>query len=319
MAAAFFGAGLLRRGELFLLDAEAARDDFARDDDFFRATGLREVAFFFAEAFREAPARAARFAVFFLPLPVLLLEALRADFFLATLILLIVLGSGPFVSRFPFPVSRPAGKADHTIPNMSNRDGERVRITPLPSGVRVEIRPLVRRRRDRIRLLLVASLLVAAAFFGGARLASAWESTLRKGDASELPLPVLALLSLAVGVSTPLALVGLAALAFAEETVEVESDEIVIRTQAFERTTVRRIRREDLECWRETLLPLPPWWTWAVERLAARSGGHLTPIAGMAGPREKRRIARALARATGKPLVKDFGRRAAEFSGGSVC
>lgn len=165
----------------------------------------------------------------------------------------------------------------------------------------------------------MAALLVAAAFFGGARLASAWESTLRKGDASELPLPVLALLSVAVGVSTPLALVGLAALAFAEETVEVESDEIVIRTQAFERTTVRRIRREDLECWRETFLPLPPWWTWAVGRLAARSGGHLTPIAGMAGPREKRRIGHALARATGKPLVKDFGRRAAEFSGGSVC
>ena len=202
---------------------------------------------------------------------------------------------------------------------MSNRDGERVRITPLPSGVRVEIRPLVRRRRDRIRLLLVAALLVAAAFFGGARLASAWEATLRKGDSSELPLPVLALLSVAVGVSTPLALVGLAALAFAEETVEVESEEIVIRTQAFERTTVRRIRREELECWRETLLPLPPWWTWAVERLAARSGGRLTPIAGMAGPREKRRIARALARATGKPLVKDFRRQAAEFSKGSVC
>lgn len=202
---------------------------------------------------------------------------------------------------------------------MSNRDGERVRITPLPSGVRVEIRPLVRRRRDRVRLLLVAAVLVAAAFFGGARLASAWEATLKKGDSSELPLPVLALLSVAVGVSTPLALVGLAALAFAEETVDVESDEIVIRTQAFERTTVRRIRREELECWRETLLPLPPWWTWAVERLAARSGGHLTPIAGMAGPREKRRIARALARATGKPVVRDFGRRPAEFSEGPVC
>lgn len=193
---------------------------------------------------------------------------------------------------------------------MSNRDGDRVRITPLPSGLLVEIRPLVRRRRDRVRLLLVACLLVAAAFFGGARLASAWESGLRKGDFSDLPFPILAGLSLAIGVSTPLALLGLAALAFAEETVEVEKEAVVIRTAAFERTRVRRIPRAELECWRETFLPLPPWWTWAVERLAARSGGRLTPIAGMAGPREKRRIGRALARATGVPLVKDFGRAA---------
>jgi len=191
---------------------------------------------------------------------------------------------------------------------VSNRDGDRVRITPLPTGLLVEIQPLVRRRRDRLRLLAVAGLLVAAAFFGGARLASAWEAGLKKGDFSDLPLPLLAALSFAVGVSTPLALIGLAALAFAEETVAVETDEIVIRTAAFEGTRERRIPRRELECWRETFLPLPPWWTWAVERLAARSGGRLTPIAGMAGPREKRRIGRALARATGVPLVNDFGR-----------
>jgi hypothetical protein len=202
---------------------------------------------------------------------------------------------------------------------MSNRDGDRVCITPLPSGLRVEIRPLVRRRRDRIRLLLVACLLVAAAFFGGARLAGAWESGLKKGDFSDLPLPILAALSLAIGVSTPLTLLGLAALAFAEETVEVDKESVIIRTAAFERTRVLTIPRSELECWRETLLPLPPWWTWAVERLAARSGGRLIPIAGMAGHREKRRIGRALARATGVPLVKDFGRLAPveepEYSG----
>jgi hypothetical protein len=33
------------------------------------------------------------------------------------------------------------------------------------------------------------------------------------------------------------------------------------------------------------------------------------PLAGAAGPKEKRRIGLALARATGKPLVGDFGRR----------
>lgn len=197
---------------------------------------------------------------------------------------------------------------------MSNRDGERVRITPLPSGLLVEIRPLVRRRRDRLRLLLVAGLLLVAAFLGGARLASAWEAGLRKGDFSDLPLPILAGLTIAIGISTPLTMLGLAALAFAEETIEVDGNEIVIRTAAFEKTRVYRIPRAELECWRQTLLPLPPWWTWAVERLAARSGGRLTPIAGMAGPREKRRIGLALARATGVPLVRDFGRPVPEFS-----
>lgn len=193
---------------------------------------------------------------------------------------------------------------------MANRDGERVVILPLSSGLRIEIRPLVRRRKDRLRLIAVAAALLGAAFFGGARLAGAWEAGLRKGDFADLPLPVLAALTVAVCLSTPLALLGLSALAFAEETVEVGPDEIVISTAAFERTTVRRIPRADLECWRETFLPLPPWWTWAVERLAARARGRMLPLAGMAGPREKKRIASALALATGKPVVRDFGRGA---------
>jgi hypothetical protein len=111
-----------------------------------------------------------------------------------------------------------------------------------------------------------------------------------------------------VGLSTPLVLLGLAALAFAEETIEVGPGEIVIRTSAFEGTSVRRVDRAALECWRETLLPLRPWWTWAVARLAARTAGRMHPIAAMAGPREKRRIGEALSKATGKPFVDDFGR-----------
>ena len=156
---------------------------------------------------------------------------------------------------------------------------------------------------------MVCTSLVGAAFFGGARLASAWETGLRRGDFSDLPLPILAALTAAVGLATPFALLGLAALAFAEESVEIDAEEIVIRTSAFERVAVRRIARADLECWRETFLPLPPWWTWAVERLAARASGRLLPLAGMAGPAEKRRIGAALARATGKPLVRDWGRK----------
>ncbi|MEO8431457.1 MAG: hypothetical protein ABI592_08110 [Acidobacteriota bacterium] len=192
---------------------------------------------------------------------------------------------------------------------MANRDGERVRITASPGGLRIEIGALIGSRRERIRLLLAGSVLVAAALFGGARLARAWETGLRRGDFSDLPLPVLSALTAAVGLATPFALLGLAALAFAEESVDVGADEIVIRTSAFERVTVRRFSRADLECWRETFLPLPPWWTWAVRRLAARASGRLFPLAGMAGPAEKRRIGAALARATGKPLVGDRGRR----------
>ena len=55
-------------------------------------------------------------------------------------------------------------------------------------------------------------------------------------------------------------------------------------------------------------MPLSPWWSWSVKRLAARSHGRLLPIAGGAGPKEKRAIGVALARATGRPLIADFGR-----------
>jgi hypothetical protein len=188
-------------------------------------------------------------------------------------------------------------------------DEGRVVVSSGPGGWKLEIRPLVRTRKGRWRLALVAAILLASALFGETRLAQAWETGLRKGDFGDLPLPLLAALTLAVGVFAPLAVVGLAGLAFAEETIEVGPDAVTISTTAFERTRVRRIPLAELECWRETLLPLPPWWTWAVERLAARWQGRLEPIAGAAGPKEKRRIARMLARATGKPLVGDFGRR----------
>jgi hypothetical protein len=183
----------------------------------------------------------------------------------------------------------------------------RVSIAYHPSGVRIEIRPLVRNTGTRRQLLALAAVILLAALFGGARLGSSWEAGLRKGDFSDLPLPVLIALSLSIGVSTPLALLGLSALAFGEETIEVDSEAITIRTTAFEHTRAQIVRREDLECWRQTFFPLPPWWTWSVQRLAARAGGRLHPLAGAASPKEKRAIGLALARATQKPLVADFG------------
>ncbi len=183
-----------------------------------------------------------------------------------------------------------------------------MRIIAGPGSLKVEIRPLVRTRRGRIRLAAIAVAVLGAALFGSARLGQLWETALKRGEFADLSLPVLIALSLAVGVSTPLALVGLAALAFAEETVEVGPETITIQRTAFERTRVRRIARADLECWRQTYLPLPPWWTWAVVRLAARSKGRLEPVAGAASLKEKRLIGQVLSQATGRPLVDDFGR-----------
>jgi hypothetical protein len=188
-------------------------------------------------------------------------------------------------------------------------DASRVSIAFRPGGVLVEVRPLLRNARARRRLLAAAGIILAAALFGGARLGAVWEAGLRKGEFSDLSLPVLIALSLSVGVSAPLALLGLTALAFGEETIEVIGGAIQIRTTAFEQTRARTILLEDLHCWRETLWPLPPWWTWSVRRLAARAKGRLHPVAGAASPKEKRLIGLALARATGKPLIGDFGRR----------
>jgi hypothetical protein len=135
-----------------------------------------------------------------------------------------------------------------------------------------------------------------------------WETGLRRGAFEDLPLAVLVPLSLAVGVSTPIALAGLAAFAFAEERIEVTAESISIATTAFEATKRRVLPRRSLTAWVETYRPLPPWWTWAFRRLAARVDGRLVPLAGAALHREKRDVAVALSRATGAPLVDGAGR-----------
>jgi hypothetical protein len=186
--------------------------------------------------------------------------------------------------------------------------GPRVLIVPRPGGLTIDVRPLVRSRAWRRRLAAGAVVVIAASLFGMARLVPLWEASLRRGTFSDLPLPLLVFLSLAVGITTPLTLVGLAALAFVEERIEVGPATVVISTTAFEKTRVLSLTLAELDCWRETYVPLSPWWSWSVKRLAARSAGRVFPIAGGAGPKEKRAIGLALARATGRPLVADFGR-----------
>ena len=192
---------------------------------------------------------------------------------------------------------------------MARAGEERVSIAARPGGLEIRIQPLVRERSWRVRMSVVGIAVAAAALVGSIRLGQAWDAGLRKGDFADLPLFALVLLTAAVLISAPLALVGLAALAFAEERIEVDPEEVRIATTAFEKTRTTTIPRGELELWRETRWPLSPWWTWAVTRLAARSGGRLHPCAAAAGPKEKRRIGQALAAATGKPLVGDFGRR----------
>ncbi|HJW14414.1 MAG TPA: hypothetical protein VJ776_06945 [Thermoanaerobaculia bacterium] len=191
---------------------------------------------------------------------------------------------------------------------MSNRDEGRVRIRARPEGLTVEIRPLARTTGGRAGLAGASALVLGAALYGASHLADVWEAGLRTGQFSDLPFPLLLGLTLAIAVSTPLAFIGLAALAFAEETIVVGPEAIVIETAAFEKKRVRRISLTEVRCWRETYLPLAPWWTWAVKRLAARTGARFEPVAGAAGPKDKRSIGLALARATGKPLLDDFGR-----------
>ncbi len=173
----------------------------------------------------------------------------------------------------------------------------------------VEISPLVRARGWRLRIVGIGAAVAVAALLGCSRLFEAWESGLKRSDFADLPLPLLIALTLALLVSTPLAFLGLAALAFGEESIEVDAREVVVKTTAFERTRVARIPRDELTCWRETIRPLPPWWTWTVRRLAAESGGKLYPVAGGAGPLEKRTIGEALAAATGLPLIGVRGKR----------
>lgn len=296
MGAADFFAGFF---------AAAFAGFFAAAFTAFLAAGFR------ADVFRAAPARPAGFfEVFF---------ARGAGFFAAAFALLRAPPRAAFFAGFFFFFAtldssscRPCRRSDHTIASVSNRDEGRVRILASSAGLRIEILPLARTRGGRARLAAVAGIVLAATLYGAAHLGEAWETGLRRGEFSDLPLGILLALTVAIAVSTPLAFIGLSALAFSEEIIAVGSETVTIETAAFEKTRVRRIRLGELESWRETYLPLPPWWTWAVKRLAARVGDSLEPLAGAAGPKDKRLIGIALARATGKPLLDDWGRRVAE-------
>ena len=265
-----------------------------------RAAGLRATAFFAA----LAGAFFAGFRAFW-------------DFFVVFLAFFEVFVAVFFFFATPCLLLAPTSPGDpnHTIGELEIGKGPRIAITPRAGGLTVTIPPLVQDRGWRRRLAAIALAVAATALLGAWRLGLAWDSGMRRGDFGDLPMPVLVFLSLAVLVSAPLALVGLAALAFAEERIDVAPEGVTIRTTAFEKTRTAVIAADEPDGWRETYWPLSPWWTWAVKRLAARSRGRLYPIAGAASPAEKRAIGLALAAATGKPLVGDRGRPIREAGG----
>ena len=115
------------------------------------------------------------------------------------------------------------GDPNHTIGELEIGKGPRIAITPRAGGLTVTIPPLVQDRGWRRRMAAIALAVAATALLGACRLGLAWDSGMRRGDFGDLPLPVLVFLSLAVLVSAPLALVGLAALAFAEERIDVDA------------------------------------------------------------------------------------------------
>jgi hypothetical protein len=276
----------------------------------FRAAGRRAA---FLALGREAAALRAAFRTLlrtgFLPA---FFTAARWTLFVALLLACFVLATTPSLGRLE------AAEPDHTIASLSKGASPRVVVQPSAGGISIEIRPLVRTRAARWRIGFLAAAVLAAALTGGARLARVWETSLRRGAFEELPAAALLAMTLAVGVSTPLALAGLAALAFAEERIEVTAEQVSILSTAFERTRVEVIPREDLDAWVETYRPLPPWWTWAFRRLAARAGPRLVPIAGAAGHAEKRAIGLALARATGRTLFGVSGRPVTESGAAKI-
>jgi hypothetical protein len=287
-------AGAFRAGFFAGVFADFAAAFFAgRFPAFFRA-GFRAADFF------AAPARPLLFVVFLAAVFRTLARAPRRAAFFAVFFF--------FFATFDSSSKPGLPEADHTIAPVSNRDDGRVVIRAGSVGLRIEIRPLARTGGGRLRLATAAAVVLGAALYGGAHLSQAWESGLRKGSYDDVPLALLVAMTLAVAVATPLSFVGLSALAFAEETIAVGPDAVTIETATFEKIRLRSIPLSELRCWRETYLPLPPWWTWALKRLAARLDDRYEPLAGAAGPRDKRLIAMALVKATGKPLVDDWGR-----------
>lgn len=152
-------------------------------------------------------------------------------------------------------------------------------------GVRIEIAPPISSAPLRRRLVAAASVLSLGTLLGAIRIAGEW----RQVAAGRETLPAGALFGMTVAVllGAPGALVGLVALFFAEETLEIERGAITREISIFgagERRTLPRTAATRL-LW--TTRPVPPWWTWTFRRLALVTGVERLGIGATLGNAEK--------------------------------
>ena len=166
-----------------------------------------------------------------------------------------------------------------------------------PESVRIEIAPPVSSPPLARRLVAAASLLALGTFVAVLRLSSEWHQT--AAGRGNLPPGALGVLSLAVLCGAPAAFFGLAALFFAEETLDVRPREIVREIALFGRGDRRRCPRDASTRLLWTNRPVAPWWTWTFRRLAIVHGEEKIGIGATLGNSEKTALAEILS-----PLIE---------------
>lgn len=166
-----------------------------------------------------------------------------------------------------------------------------------PESVRIEIAPPVSSPALARRLIVAASLLAIGTFVAVLRLSSEWHQlAMGRGN---LPPGALGILSLAVLCGAPAAFFGLAALFFAEETLDVRPGEIVREIALFGRGDRLRCPRDGQTRLVWTNRPVAPWWTWTFRRLAIVHGPQRIGIGATLGNSEKSALASLIA-----PLIE---------------
>jgi hypothetical protein len=180
---------------------------------------------------------------------------------------------------------------------------DRFRLQATPLGYQIAIDPLIRQPRWRRAAVILGVAGLAALLFAARRIMESWEHLLR--GVADVPLGWLAFLTLACFASVPATAVGMIRLLWTEEFLTILGDRVRREVATTGSTSVEEWEIERLDCWRRTLLPLRPWWTWTVVRLAARVDGKLCPVGVATRDKEKKYLAELLARQTGRPIITD--------------
>jgi hypothetical protein len=169
-------------------------------------------------------------------------------------------------------------------------------LTSRPDCLRIEISPPVSSPALRRRAALGGILFAAGTFAALMRLAGQWQLAAR-GNTSGLPAFPLLLLTLAVLFGAPLAAVGLLSLLFAEETIEVDRQELRQELAVFAKNRRRRLSREAPLALTWTVRPISPWWTWTFVRMAVVSGPERLGVGATLDVSEKKKLFEVLRRA----------------------